>query len=158
MNFAAARRIAIVSLLGAAAAGLLGCSSGGGGAVSDAAAGLDAVYEVAVSLPDGCPPATGNAIGVGLPCTTGGNECKSKNLQCSCDPFLGAQISGIPCLCTNVGLTSTAVPDGGTTCDNIPASFCGAGAKCCPYLGAGYYCVPDICLAGDLCPDVSGGP
>jgi hypothetical protein len=149
------RPIAITLLLLAGAAGA--CSSGGGGDLSDGGGG-DLVYEVAVMLPDGCPPATGNEKGVGLPCTQGGNECKavSSNLQCSCDPLFGAQLVGIPCLCTLVNLAQS-VPDGGTPCDNIPAGFCGSAATCCPYMTVGYFCSPDICLADGICPDVSGG-
>jgi hypothetical protein len=142
---------------GLAAAALAGCSSpGGGGAVPDA--GRDtAVYEVAVSLPDGCPPAAGNANGVGQPCTPGGGECKG-SLHCSCDQFLGVQLTGIPCLCTLLNFASGTIPDGGTPCTNVPMSYCGAGATCCPYQSVGYYCAPDVCLADGVCPPVAPGP
>jgi hypothetical protein len=146
---------ALLATVGATAAG---CSAGGGGAIPDAGA-HDAIFEVSVNVPDGCPPATENNFGVGRPCTMGGHECASggNNLQCSCDPIFGAQIQGIPCFCSRLNLT-TSVPDGGTPCDMLSnvQSFCGTGASCCSYLTVGYYCLPNVCLDQGTCPPVSG--
>jgi hypothetical protein len=140
-------------LLFAAAAGGGGCSSGGGGAIPDAGP-HDAVFEVALNLPDGCPSGVANEKGIGRPCTKGGGECGS-NLNCSCDPFLGIQLEGVPCFCTQFNLT-VSVPDGGMPCDQAPASYCGTATSCCSYMSVGYYCLPNVCLADSACPQVSG--
>jgi hypothetical protein len=141
----------LIPMMFALAAGLA-CSSGGGGAIPDAGP-HDAVIELSLNLPDGCPPATANNECVGKPCTMGGHECG--NMQCTCDPFLGVQLEGIPCFCTKFDLT-LSVPDGGTPCSEAPMSYCGSMAQCCSYMSAGYYCLPNACLAGGVCPQVSG--
>jgi len=128
-----------------------GCSAGGGGNIPDAGP-HDAVFEVGVNLPDGCPPATGDQMGIGAPCTKGGGECAARGLSCSCDPILGATVVGIPCFCSKVNLASN-VPDGGNPCDQA-GNFCG-GAMCCPYYQLGYYCLPNACLDQGACPPIS---
>jgi hypothetical protein len=127
-----------------------GCSAGGGGAVDGGV--HDAVYEVSLNLPDGCPPPMGNDKGVGTSCTKGGNECKV-GMRCTCDPFFGVMLTGVPCMCTLAQLAQTNSTD---PCGApLPANFCGSNAKCCPYLTAAAYCVPSICLPGNVCPDVT---
>jgi hypothetical protein len=128
-----------------------GCSAGGGGMVPDAHP-VDA-YEVSLDLPPGCPPAAGNEKSVGKPCTQGGKECGS--LQCTCDPFVGVKVVGIPCFCTLVTLNSN--PDAGDLCAALDPNFCGSNAGCCSYLTIGTYCAPEICLPGGVCPAVSVG-
>jgi hypothetical protein len=123
-----------------------GCSAGGGGAYDGGVP--DGVYEVSLDLPPGCPPAAGNEAGVGAPCTMGGHEC-SHGTTCACDKTLGIQLKGVPCICTKFQIAQTADPCG----PPLPSTFCGSGAKCCPYLTAAAYCVPDICLPGGMCPD-----
>jgi hypothetical protein len=143
-----------LSMLALSAIAALGCSAGGGGQVPDAHP-VDA-YEVGLDLPAGCPPAAGNEKGVGKPCTTGGNECPNNGtLQCTCDPFLGIKLVGVPCFCTLVSVNSN--PDAGDLCAALGASFCGTNAGCCSYLNIGTYCAPDICLAGGMCPPISVG-
>ena len=126
-----------------------GCSPGGGGAIDGGT--HDAVYEVSLNLPDGCPPEAGNDKGIGAPCTKGGHECKG--LQCSCDPDVGVQLTGVPCICT---LAQLAQPNSTNPCvDSVPTNFCGSNATCCSYMTAVAYCVPSICLPGDACPVVT---
>ena len=86
----------------------------------------------------GCPPPQPNEKGVGIPCTMGGGQCTAAGvpggLRCTCDPYFGIQLYGVPCVCTIVGLN----PDPA----NIPnactqpqlASICGTEATCCPYV------------------------
>jgi hypothetical protein len=145
--------VATVVVAGSVAA--VGCSAGGGGAIPDAGL-IDAVFEVSLDLPVGCPPAVGNDKGVGKPCTRGGGECKSSNstFVCTCDNFLGIRLDGVPCICTVVTLSQN--PDAGDLCAAQSASVCGTGATCCAYMSIGTYCAPDICLPDGLCPDVSG--
>jgi hypothetical protein len=126
-----------------------GCHAGGGGAVDGGV--RDAVYEVSLDLPPGCPPATANEKGVGTACTMGGGQCKG-NLRCTCDPFFGVQLTGVPCICT---LAQLAPLDSTDPCGApLPAGYCGSNAKCCPYLTVAAYCVPSICLPDDQCPEV----
>jgi hypothetical protein len=126
-----------------------GCSAGGGGAVEGGV--RDAVYEVSLTLPDGCPPATPNEKGVGTACTMGGNQCASP-LRCTCDAFVGVQLVGVPCICTLAAFAQVGSTD---PCkDSVPATFCGNNAVCCNYLTAAAYCVPGICLPdGNMCPE-----
>jgi len=125
-----------------------GCSAGGGGAVEGGV--HDAVYEIGLDLPPGCPPDAGNTLGVGTPCTRGGHECKGNTL-CTCDNFLGVQLVGVPCYCT---LAQLAQPGATDPCGPpLSPTFCGPGASCCPYQTAAAYCVPNICLPGGMCPD-----
>ena len=128
-----------------------GCSAGGGGAIDG---GLDGgVFEVSLDLPAGCPPPAPNEKGVGTPCTKGGNQCKG-GLRCTCDPFAGVQLTGVPCICT---LAALAQVNSTNPCvDSVPATFCGSNATCCTYMTAAAYCVPDICLPDDMCPVVAG--
>ena len=123
-----------------------GCSAGGGGAIDGGV--HDAVYEVSLNLPDGCPPPSGNEKGVGTPCTMGGGECKG-GLRCTCDPALGALLVGVPCFCTlaQFAQTGSTNPCGAP----LPADFCGSNATCCNYLTAAAYCVPSICLPDQMC-------
>jgi len=131
------------------------CSAGGGGMVPDAHP-VDA-YEVSLDLPAGCPPEAGNEKGVGKPCTVGGNECPNNGtLQCTCDPFLGIKLVGVPCFCTLVTL-NTGSPDAGDLCAAQAPNACGSNAGCCSYLSVGTYCAPNICLPGGTCPPVSVG-
>jgi hypothetical protein len=129
--------------------GLAACSSGGSGAIDGAVDG--GLYEVSLNLPDGCPPPSGNEKGVGTPCTMGGNQCKSP-LHCACDKNLGVTLVGVPCICTLFQLAQTGSQDPCT--DSVPANFCGSNATCCSYMTSGAYCVPSICLEGNMCPAV----
>ena len=67
-----------------------------------------AVFDVSIELPDGCPPVQPNEKGVGIPCTMGGGQCTASGvpsgLRCTCDPYFGIQLYGVPCVCTIVGL------------------------------------------------------
>ena len=129
------------------------CSSGSsGGGVHDAA-----VYDLALDLPPGCPPATGNETGVGIPCKADGGECTKPgappNLLCTCDEAYGLRLNGVPCICTRVGLNlSTAVTD---PCGALASSPCGSNATCCNYMSEGYFCSPNVCLPGGACIDFS---
>jgi len=139
-----------VSLALGALVAVAACSAGGGGAIDGGV--HDAVYEVSLNLPDGCPPATPNEKGVGTPCTMGGNQCKN-GLRCTCDAFVGVQLVGVPCICTLAAFAQVGSTD---PCkDSVPANFCGTNASCCDYLTAAAYCVPSICLAGGMCPVVT---
>jgi hypothetical protein len=123
------------------------CSAGGGGAVEGGV--HDAIYEISLDLPPGCPPDAGNTLGVGTPCTRGGHECGNGAL-CTCDNFLGVQLVGVPCYCTLAQLAQTNSTD---PCGPpLASNFCGPSATCCPYMTAAAYCVPSICLAGGMCP------
>jgi hypothetical protein len=123
------------------------CSAGGGGAVEGGV--HDALYEVSLDLPAGCPPDAGNTLGIGVPCTRGGHQCGGSTL-CTCDNFLGVQLVGVPCFCTLAQLAQTGSTD---PCGPpLSSTFCGDGAKCCPYQTAAAYCVPNICLPGGMCP------
>jgi hypothetical protein len=124
------------------------CSAGGGGAYDG---GRDAVYEVSLDLPPGCPPATANEKGVGAACTKGGGQCKN-GLRCTCDPFFGVQLEGVPCICT---LATFATVGSVEPCvDSVPANYCGANATCCSYLTTAVYCLPSICVPDGVCPEV----
>jgi hypothetical protein len=124
-----------------------GCSAGGGVPVEGGV--HDAVYELSLNLPDGCPPPVGNDKGVGIPCTMGGMECKG-GLRCTRDPFFGILLTGVPGICTLAQLAQTGSTD---PCGApLPVNFCGSNATCCPYLTVAAYCVPNICLEGNLCP------
>jgi hypothetical protein len=132
------------------------CSSGSsGGGQHDAA-----VYDLALDLPPGCPPTTGNEKGVGLPCTKGGGECTKPgtppNLLCTCDEAYGLQLNGVPCVCTLVGLNlSTAITD---PCGAQTSPPCGPNATCCNYMAEGYFCSPNVCLPGGACIDFTPAP
>jgi hypothetical protein len=110
------------------------------------------VYDLAIDLPPGCPPASGNENGVGIVCTKGGGEC-TKPLICTCDPAFGLQLNGVPCVCTLAGInTSATVKDPCSAAANgKPAGFCGTDSTCCPYMTIGYYCSPNVCLPGGSC-------
>jgi len=142
---------ALLVLVLALIAGASACSAGGGGAYDG---GVDGgLYEVSLDLPDGCPPEAGNEKGVGAPCTKGGGQCKG-DLHCACDPFLGVQLAGVPCICTLGQLAQTGSTD---PCGApLPKDFCGSNATCCPYQTAAAFCVPSICLPGGACPDFTG--
>jgi hypothetical protein len=133
------RRVVLLLLLGAASA----CGSGSKyQPPADAA-----VYEVDYDLPPGCPPEPNNK-GIGKPCTRGGGQC-GNSLRCTCDPFLGVQLTGLPCVCTQVQLA----PTGSTNPCGPPlaSDYCGDNATCCNYANSAAYCVPDICLPGGQC-------
>src|SRR5437868_6943952 len=55
-----------------------------------------AVFDFALDLPPGCPPATPNEKGVGIPCTRGGGECSKsgvpKGLLCTCEPLAQSRV------------------------------------------------------------------
>lgn len=131
------RRAVFLLLLSASA-----CSSKSSQPPRDAA-----VYEVAFEVPAGCPPEP-NEKGIGKPCTPGGNQCGSP-LRCTCDPFLGVQLSGLPCVCTlvqlaQIGSTNPCGPP-------LASNYCGSNTTCCNYVNSAAYCVPDICLPGGQC-------
>jgi len=70
----------------------VGCSSS---AKPPACGTRDAgVIEVGLEPPPGCPPAEANELGIGKPCTMCGNECASP-LRCTCDSYLGVQLSDV---------------------------------------------------------------
>jgi hypothetical protein len=134
----------LLGLLLAASACSGGKSGGDGGPPNDGAG----IYEVGLDLPPGCPPATGNEKGVGIPCTAHGNECKS-GMRCSCDQILGAILVGVPCFCTLAQFAQNGSTD---PCkDSVPVGYCGSSATCCNYLTSAAYCVPSICLPGNQC-------
>ncbi len=126
---------------------------GRGGTIPDAHP-ID-VFEVSLDLPPGCPPSVGNEKGVGRPCTRGGNECGNgaNDLHCTCDMLLGIRLDGVPCLCTLVRVNNSV--DAGDPCTNLPSNYCGTNTRCCSYMSAGAYCVPNICLSGQGCPAVT---
>jgi hypothetical protein len=136
------RSIALAALLLCAAAG---CSSS---AKPPACGTRDAgVIEVGLEPPPGCPPAEANELGIGKPCTMCGNECASP-LRCTCDSYLGVQLSGVPCVCTMFQLA----PTGSTNpCGDVGSSFCGSNATCCNVLQTAAYCVPNVCLINQQC-------
>jgi hypothetical protein len=129
-----------------ACTGAAGCSSGGSkpmcGAPRDAG-----VIEVGLEAPPGCPPPAANEMGIGQACTMCGNECKSP-LRCTCDPYLGVQLEGVPCVCTKVQPAPTGSTD---PCKDVGAGFCGSSATCCNVINIAAYCVPDVCLIGGQC-------
>jgi len=138
-----ARNLALTAALLLCAA--LGCKSGDSkpmcGAPRDAG-----VVEVCIEAPPGCPP-TPNELGIGKPCTMCGNECESP-LHCTCDPYLGLQLEGVPCVCTKAQPAPTGSTD---PCKDVGANFCGSNATCCAVLNIAAYCVPDVCLLGGQC-------
>jgi hypothetical protein len=105
------------------------------------------VFEVDFEAPEGCPPPE-NELGIGKPCTRGGNQCTG-GLRCTCDPYFGIQLTGIPCVCTKVQLAQTGATD--PCAPPLDPNFCGSGTTCCAYLTTAAYCVPDICLPGGQC-------
>jgi hypothetical protein len=105
------------------------------------------VIEVGLEPPPGCPPAQANDKGIGAPCTMCGNECADP-LRCTCDPYLGVQLTGVPCVCTLFQLAPTGSTD---PCGDTPANFCGDNATCCAVLTTAAYCVPNACLIGGEC-------
>lgn len=131
----------------------LGCGQGSGSS-SSRDAGRDgpvADTQTSISLPEvppGCPPATGNEIGIGKPCTATGTECTG-SLQCSCKSWFGYPMpASMPCFCTNVAF--------GSTC-----SACGSNAPCCTYavpLSTGSVtvsaCFPSVCAPNNQCPAI----
>jgi hypothetical protein len=104
------------------------------------------IVEVGLEPPAGCPPAP-NELGIGKPCTMCGNECASP-LRCTCDAYLGVQLSGVPCVCTMFQLAQTGSTD---PCKDVGQSFCGSDATCCNVLAIAAYCVPNVCLIGGQC-------
>jgi hypothetical protein len=99
-------------------------------------------------IPPGCPPATGNENGVGLPCTATGTECTG-TLQCSCKNWFGYTMpASMPCFCTNVTF--------GSSCTN-----CGSNTPCCTYTipvsGTNITvsaCFPSVCAPNNTCPQI----
>lgn len=138
------RRLASV-LVVVAASSASACSSGGGRG-GDASA--DAIIDVALPWPDGCPPSVANDKGIASPCTRGGGQCKN-GLLCTCDPVLGARLTGVPCFCTLAAIAKNGSKDPCT--DSVPADYCGSGATCCNVLNSGAYCSPNICLINGGC-------
>src|SRR5260221_3534738 len=135
-----ARTLGLSGLLLAAGACSSGSGSGDGGL-------HDAVFEVSLDLPAGCPPAAGNDKGVGKPCTMNGKQCQN-GLLCTCDPQLGALLVGVPCFCTLARPANSGIQVPCT--ESVPASFCRSYATCCHDLNAGAYCVPHIRLPDDM--------
>src|SRR5580765_198584 len=84
------------------------------------------VIEVGLEAPPGCPPAA-NELGVGQPCTMCGDECAAP-LRCTCDPYLGVQLEGVPCVCTKVQPAPTGSKD---PCVDVGPGFCGSNTTCC---------------------------
>ncbi|HEY6476319.1 MAG TPA: hypothetical protein VI456_07025 [Polyangia bacterium] len=117
--------------------------------------------DLAVDLPPGCPPATANSKGVGIPCTRGGGECKKPGvpggLLCTCDPLpiLGIVLNGVPCVCTIGGPngSASATDPCSQAANGLQPGFCGSDATCCPYLTTAFYCSPNECLPGGSCID-----
>jgi hypothetical protein len=136
------RRLASV-LVVVAASFASACSSGG----RDRAGSVDASIDLVLPWPDGCPPAA-NEKDVGAPCTSGGGQCKSP-LLCTCDPQLGARLTGVPCFCTLAAFAKNGSKDPCT--DSVPADYCGSGATCCNILTSAAYCSPNICLINGGC-------
>jgi hypothetical protein len=137
---------------------VVGTSACAGGGNHAADGSVDAVIEVSIEWPDGCPPAAANEKGVGLACTRGGNECKN-GLRCTCDPTLGALLAGVPCLCTLAQFAQNGSTD---PCkDSVPPGYCGTNATCCNVLKSAAYCVPNVCTFSGACLEfvpVDGGP
>ena len=104
------------------------------------------IVEVGLEAPPGCPPAP-NELGIGKPCTMCGNECASP-LRCTCDPYLGVQLEGVPCVCTKVQPAPTGSTD---PCADVGPNFCGSNTMCCAVLNIAAYCVPNVCLIGGQC-------
>ena len=90
---------------------------------------------VALSLPAGCPPDAGNEIGIGKPCSKGGNECGS-GLLCTCGDFGVPLPANMPCFCTNATASAKCPPN----------PNCGSNATCCTIFGVVSGCIPNICL------------
>ena len=106
------------------------------------------VVEVGVDLPAGCPPAQPNELGIGKACGMCGDEC-GNSLHCTCTPYLGVQLTGVPCVCTKVQLANLGSTN---PCkDSVESNFCGNAATCCNYVNSAAYCVPDVCLPGGQC-------
>jgi hypothetical protein len=105
------------------------------------------IIEVGLEAPVGCPPAEANDKGIGAACTMCGNECASP-LRCTCDPYLGIQLAGVPCICTLLQVAPTGSAD---PCADAPANFCGSNATCCAVMTTAAYCVPNVCLIGGQC-------
>jgi hypothetical protein len=150
-------RLSFLSGCGAAVLMAMGACSSGVGPPPDGGSHDATVYDLALNLPDGCPPAAAqaNEKGVGLPCTRNGNECAktSSNLVCACDTIDGVTLVGVPCICTLAGLNvSTTNPN---PCQTQPAGLCGSNATCCGYMTEAYYCSPNVCLPGGACIDFS---
>src|SRR5262245_46997604 len=141
-----ARNAKMLAALGACA--LAACSS-----PAKPACGLrdGGVVEVGIEPPPGCPPAEANELGIGKPCTVCGNQCASP-LRCTCDAYLGVQLTGVPCVCTLFQLAQTGSTN---PCGDAPASFCGSNATCCNVLATAAYCVPNVCLIGGQCLEVT---
>src|SRR5262245_11616222 len=108
--------IALAALFVCATAG---CSSPTGKACGPQDSG---VFEVGLEVPAGCPPAEANELGIGKPCTMCGNECAAP-LRCTCDPYLGVQLSGVPCVCTKIQVAAIGSAD---PCADQPANVCGS--------------------------------
>jgi hypothetical protein len=104
------------------------------------------IVEVGLEPPPGCPPAP-NELGIGKPCSMCGDECASP-LRCTCDAYLGVQLSGVPCVCTLFQLAQTGSTD---PCKDVGQSFCGSQTTCCNALNIAAYCVPNICLIDNAC-------
>lgn len=104
------------------------------------------IVEVGLEAPPGCPPPA-NELGIGQPCSMCGMECAAP-LRCTCDAYLGVQLSDVPCVCTLFQLapTGSTVP-----CDDVGAGFCGSNTTCCNALNVAAYCVPNVCLIDGKC-------
>jgi hypothetical protein len=107
------------------------------------------VIEVGLEAPPGCPP-TANELGIGQPCTMCGNECKLP-LRCTCDPYLGVQLEGVPCVCTKVQPAPTGSND--PCLDVGGGNFCGSNTTCCNVQKIAAYCIPSVCLIDGVCID-----
>ena len=116
----------------------------------DASPVADATTSIQLpEVPPGCPPSSGNDIGIGKPCTATGTECTG-TLQCSCKSWFGYTMpASMPCFCTNVAA--------GSSCSN-----CGTNAPCCTYtipltpttsvtVSA---CFPSVCAPNNQCPAI----
>jgi hypothetical protein len=108
---------------------------------TDAQTGDGGIDGVVLNLPVGCPPDAGNELGIGKPCTNGGNQCAAP-LLCTCGNFGVALPANMPCFCTNA-----------KTGPSCPANTnCGSNATCCSIGGLVFGCLPNVCLAGNQCP------
>lgn len=97
-------------------------------------------------VPPGCPPAAGNEIGIGAPCTRTGNECTG-GFNCSCQNwFTYPMPESMPCFCTEVAF--------GGACN----SPCGSNATCCTYTISTITvsaCFPAVCAPDGQCPSIT---
>jgi len=128
---------------------LAACHGNDAGQASDGSASDAVLLFLVPEVPAGCPPRTGNDIGIGSPCTRNGRQCQN-GMSCLCDDRLGfAMPASMPCFCTNPAI--------GTCASTNPR--CGTNASCCDFpvttttMVSG--CFPAICLTNNRCPAIT---